>query len=148
MHTAIDPAVMSLVNGTSDVEVRGIVRRVLWNLQSSRKYVERRRGQRHAYPYPLQIWPAGGCRISKDGSIEALGQSTVVMGKHLSAGGLDFYSPGPIADRQIVACLDGGEQPMHVLLDLTWCQFGGHGVYVNGGRFVRALNARRLGATG
>lgn len=145
MLAAIDPTVQAFVDETPGVEVRGILQRVLWNLQTSHSCVERRRAQRHAYPYPLRLWPASACRISMDGSVEAVGEGKVVMGKHLATGGLDFYTPEPIADRKVVISFDNeGVQPIQVLVELTWCRFGGHGMYLNGGRFLRALDARPL----
>jgi len=120
-------------------DVQGILQRVLWNLQTSRKHVERRRAQRHAYPYPLRIWPANACNVSKDGTIETRGEGTTVMGKHLSVGGLDFYTQKPVTDRKVMVGLDGDGGPMiQILVELTWCRFGGHGMYINGGRFIRS----------
>jgi len=75
-----------------------------------------------------------------DGSLEVVGEGTIVMGKHIASGGLDFYTSEPIADRKVVISFQNGDvAPIHVLLELTWCQFGGHGMYLNGGRFLRAL---------
>ncbi len=140
MLTATDPIAPACVPETLGVEMRGIVHRVLWYLQTTHKCAERRRGQRHAYPYPLRIWPAGACSTSRDGSIETVGEGSIVMGKHLSTGGLDFYTREPIADRKVVVSLDDGDaQSIQVLAELTWCRFGGHGMYLNGGRFLRAL---------
>ncbi|MDP6553618.1 MAG: hypothetical protein QGG71_03065 [Pirellulaceae bacterium] len=143
MLTATDPTVHGFIVETPSVEVRGIVQRVLWNLQTSHSCVERRRAQRHAYPYPLRLWLANACCMSIDGSIEAVGEGTVVMGKHLATGGLDFYTPQPIADRKVVVSFDSeGDSPIQVLVELTWCRFGGYGMYLNGGRFLRALSAK------
>ena len=65
------------------------------------------------------------------------------MGKHLSTGGLDFYTREPIVDRKVVIGLEcGNGQTIQVLTELTWCRFGGHGMYVNGGRFLRALDSQ------
>jgi hypothetical protein len=146
MLTATDPAAQAFVVEKPSVELRGIVRRVLWNLQTPHKCVERRRAQRHAYPYPLQVWPASACHTSPDGSMDPVGEGTTVMGKHISTGGVDFYTREPIADRNVVVSLDGDDgQAVQVLVELTWCRFGGHGMYVNGGRFVRALGGRSTG---
>jgi len=126
---------------TPSVELRRIVDRVLWNLKTSHRCVERRRAQRHAYPYPLRLWVSNECRTASDGSIEVIGEGTVVMGRHLATGGLDFYTNEPIADRKVVVSFDSeGVAPIQVFVELTWCQFGGHGMYLNGGRFLRALN--------
>jgi len=143
MLTAPDPVVETLAVEVPGMEVRGVVQRALWYLRTSHRCVERRRGQRHAYPYPLRIWPAEACRVAGDGSCEPVGEGTIVMGKHLSTGGLDFYTGTPIADRQVVVSLhEGDAEPIQVLVELTWCRFGGHGMYVNGGRFIRALNSK------
>jgi len=126
---------------TPGVELRGIVDRVLWNLKTSHSCVERRRVQRHAYPYPLRLWSADACHIAMDGTIEIVGEGTIVMGRHVATGGLDFYTSEPVADRKVVISFDNeGTTPILVLVELTWCQFGGHGMYLNGGRFLRALD--------
>lgn len=140
--SAIDSVISTPVIEPSGIQLRGLVQQVLWNLQSSRTSVERRRSQRHAYPYPLRIWPGHVCRTSLAGILETVGEGTVVMGKHLSAGGLDFYTREPMADRRVVVSLDGGDgQLVKVLTELTWCRFGGHGMYINGGRFVRTISS-------
>lgn len=144
MLTATDPTAPERVAETPGVEMRGIVHRVLWYLQTTHKCAERRRAQRHAYPYPLRIWPASACRVSRDGSLETVGEGSIVIGKHLSTGGLDFYTREPIADRKVVVSLDDGDvQSIQVLTELTWCRFSGQGMYLNGGRFLRPLGGDR-----
>ena len=141
MSTATDSPVEPSVAATPGVELNGLVDRVLWNLKTSNTCVERRRAQRHPYPYPLRIWTGDACRNAKNGTVDIVGVGTIGMGRHISSGGLDFYSPDPIADRKVVVCFEReGIAPIKVLLELTWCQFGGHGMYLNGGRFLRLLD--------
>jgi hypothetical protein len=80
-----------------------------------------------------------------DGSLEVVGEGTIVMGKHIATGGLDFYTSEPIADRKVVISFENGGPSIKVLVELTWCQFGGHGMYLNGGRFLRALDNKPRG---
>jgi hypothetical protein len=141
MLTVTDSTVDASVAVTPPAELNGIVDRVLWNLKSSNVCVERRRAQRHAYPYPLRLWSADAFHTAIDGSIKVVGEGTIVMGKHIATGGLDFYTSEPIADRKVVISFESeGSPPIRVLVELTWCQFGGHGMYLNGGRFLSALD--------
>ncbi len=70
----------------------------------------------------------------------AIGEAIVVLGKHLSNQGLDFYFHRPVSHRRVIASFDG-ELPdrIEMLMDLTWCRFNGHGWYENGGRFLSAF---------
>jgi len=57
---------------------------------------------------------------------------------------LDFCSTEPITDRKVVVSLDVADvPPTQVVVELTWCRFGGHGMYLNGGRFLRALDEKQ-----
>ena len=88
----------------------------------------------------MKIWPAENCQANGKGDVRPVGDGVVVMGKHLSIGGVDFYSREPIADRRVIVSLNNGDgHETQVLLELTWCRFGGHGMYVKGGRFIRVL---------
>jgi hypothetical protein len=96
---------------------------------------ERRRESRYAYPYPIQLLPAD--------RTEELGEANplVVVGKHLSNHGVDFYSAHPISFRRaIVRFTCSGGPDVRLLMDLTWCRFCGHGWYENGGRFLQAMD--------
>jgi hypothetical protein len=93
--------------------------------------VDRRRQRRNPYPYPLYLTPLNG-----DGQPN-VEESFVVFGKHLSPHGVDFYCHRPVSEQRVIASLDcGAEGFVGLVLQLTWCRFGRHGWYDNGGRFV------------
>ena len=114
-----------------DRPLRDEVQRILAGAQSSLRALERRREKRFPYPYPVYFTP-----VAKDG-ITPLGETLVVLGKHLSEHGFDFYHREPLPYRRAIISF---ETPpgrwIGVLLDLTWCRFGRHGWYDNGGRFL------------
>lgn len=115
-----------------EFEVRDYVRLALAGPMAPRKLTERRRDQRHPYPYPIYLTPVRG-----DGETPA-GESLIVVGKHLSERGVDFYCHEPLPYRRMIASLEcGGESWIGLLLDLTWCRFTRFGWYDNGGRFLR-----------
>ena len=95
---------------------------------------ERRRELREPYPYPVYLTPldrAGG--ILRD-------ETVVVLGKHVSELGFDFYHREPLPYRRGIVSFE--TRPNHwvgMLLDLTWCRFGRHGWYDNGGRFLASV---------
>lgn len=135
----------SLVNLTSEMDnsarrrsVQDIYSavRILIGTQHSRPGIERRREQRFPYPYPIRLTP-----VTTDGTVPPA-ESIVVLGKHLNEHGLDFYFKEPLAYRRVIASFErNGREIMHLLLELTWCRFGGHGWYENGGRFLQVLPA-------
>ena len=64
-------------------------------------------------------------------------ETLVVLGKHISNHGLDFYSSQPVPYRRVVVCFPSNQgEDIRLLMDLTWCRFCGHGWYENGGRFL------------
>lgn len=112
----------------------------------SRTHDERRRHKRHPFPYPVRVFPVNARN-------EVVGDPIVVIGKHLTNQGFDFYFQHPVSHRRVIASFDcaplehcSWSPPEHVeiLLDLTWCRYGGHGWYENGGRFLAAINPPQL----
>lgn len=96
-----------------------------------RKGSERRRETRHPYPYPVHLTPVD------DHGQPILVEALTVLGKHLSNHGLDFYHRHPLAWQRVIASLPSGENRwVAFLMELTWCRFGQHGWYDNGGRFL------------
>jgi hypothetical protein len=122
------------VRARHDPIVGQVVRYLLAN-QVQRFHSERRREQRFPFPYPIRLT----C-VSPDGEISPA-ESVVVLGKHLSEHGFDFYSKEPLPYRRAVATFDraDGRQPLYLLMELNWCRFGRHGWYENGGRFLQVL---------
>jgi len=92
---------------------------------------ERRGGRRYPYPYPVHLTPVDETDVTKNP------ETIVVIGKHLSDCGLDFYYAEPIPHRRLIASMrrsDGNW--IGFLLELSWCRFTQHGWYENGGRFL------------
>jgi hypothetical protein len=101
--------------------------------------VDRRRETRQPYPYPIHLTP-----MDERGRPLAR-QTFVVIGKHISACGLDFYCRQPLAERRVIASLDCGREGwIGLVLELAWCRFGRHGWYDNGGRFVAIVRSPLL----
>lgn len=123
--------------GDSGRQASGIassVRSALFAVEPFRKGTERRKESRHAYPYPIHLTP-----LAASGQPEVL-RTFVVIGKHLSPHGLDFYFRLPLPERRVIASLDGGREGwVGLLLELTWCRFSRHGWYDNGGRFLAVV---------
>ena len=98
--------------------------------------VERRKDRREPYPYPIHVTPVGA-----DGAIEK-NDTFVVLGKHLSERGLDFYCEAPVPHRRVITSWkDSNGKWLALLLDLRWCRSNEHGWYENGGRFLRVVNS-------
>lgn len=98
-----------------------------------RRFQERRASQRQAFPYLIELIPL-------DGHNRPCGESLIVLGKHLSDHGLDFYHQGPLPHRRFLAKLDTGDaEPVQLVLDISWCRFIKRGWYETGGKFLRLL---------
>lgn len=92
---------------------------------------ERRGNRRYPYPYLVYLTP-----VTKDGQ-SPIGESVVVVGKHLSEHGLGFYHPRPLPFRHVIATLETAVGArVGFLMDLTWCRFTREGWYESGGRFL------------
>jgi len=114
--------------------VAELVESALTAIEPTRRPVERRREARYPYPYPLHVTP-----VNSDGSA-AVEETFVVVGKHLALHGVDFYSRQPLAHRRVIVSIDCGvEGWIGLLVELTWCRFGRHGWYDNGGRFLQVV---------
>jgi hypothetical protein len=117
-----------------DQEIGAAVRSLLGNTQQ-RITVERRREHRFPFPYPIRLTP-----MTTDGTVSPA-ESVVVLGKHLNEHGVDFYYTEPLPYRRAIASFErGGQEVVHIVMDLTWCRFGRHGWYENGGHFLHLLS--------
>jgi hypothetical protein len=102
--------------------------------EPARRPVERRREVRHPYPYPIHLTP-----LLADGTAD-VERTLVVIGKHLSPHGIDFYCRKPLAERRVIASLDCGREGLiGLVVELAWCRFSRHGWYDNGGRFIAVV---------
>lgn len=97
---------------------------------------EKRHEKRYPYPYLIELIP-----VAADGCTP-VGDRLTVVGKHISAHGLGFYSPAPMPFRHVVAAItDGQSETCHIHVDLSWCRFARGGWYENGGRMIRQVEA-------
>jgi hypothetical protein len=117
-----------------DEQIERCVQFALRGSSPNRTHDERRRHKRHPFPYPIRLTPVNALS-------DAVGESIVVLGKHLTNQGLDFYYQHPVSHRRVIASFDC-ESPgfAEILMDLTWCRFNRYGWYENGGRFLTAIN--------
>ncbi len=120
----------------SDQQVRSRVQQVLQYFRYRPHISDRRCDRREPFPYPIYVTP-----IAADGS--AVKEETiVVLGKHISERGLDFYYQAPLPYRRVIAsweCSDG--RWLAIVLDLKWCRSNRHGWYENGGRFLQIVDS-------
>ena len=128
------PPAYSAGGAGQTAQVAASVHAALAAIEACRPPVERRRQQRNPYPYPVHVTP-----LDEDGRPD-VERTFVVIGKHLSPGGFDFYCPQPLAQRRVIASLDCGRDGfIGLLLELAWCRFSRHGWYDNGGRFLAVV---------
>ncbi|MFZ5828563.1 MAG: hypothetical protein ACOY3P_00670 [Planctomycetota bacterium] len=123
-------------------DVRTQVWSLLTTLYPNQHLAERRRESRYPFPYLIQLTPVG------DDGITPCGESTVVVGKHLSERGLGFFHPKPLPHRRMIASLEtAGGQWLAFLIDINWCRFTRQGWYESGGRFLQSVNSPLEGRT-
>ncbi len=129
--TAVTPG--KLPRATERTVRQGVLQ-VLASVQPAQQGMERRREKRHPFPYPVYLTPVG-----RDG-MTPLGETIVVLGKHLSELGFDFYHRSPLPYRRAIVSFETAAGIwVGMLLDLSWCRFGRHGWYDNGGRFLNVV---------
>jgi hypothetical protein len=136
-HVRADGEVVSRFN-----EIRMRVRLAVGYMLPQRNELERRREHRYPFPYPVPLTP-----VDAKG-VETGEESFVVIGRHLSEQGFDFYSKVALADRYLIASLPvGKDQWIGIQLELQWCRFGLHGWYENGGKFKQSIQSPLLQPT-
>ena len=129
---ASPPPPEAVVGGRQE-PLQHLVELALAATSPERKGLERRRETRHPFPYPIHLTP-----VDAQGQPQ-LDEALTVLGKHLSQHGLDFYHREPLPWQRVIASLPSGESRwVAFLMELTWCRFGQHGWYDNGGRFLCA----------
>jgi hypothetical protein len=125
----------AITDGSPVAGIRNLVWQALCRARLERKHGERRASRRVPYPYLVRLVP-----VSADGRTP-LAEPVVVVGKHLSECGLDFYHHQLLPYRRMIASFHVGKgRAVELLLDLTWCRFTKLGWYENGGRFLQALS--------
>ncbi len=118
-------------------KIRQRVRFILQTFHRTTSTVcDRRRNHRVPFPHPIYVTP-----VDAEGN-QALDETFVVLGKHLSEHGLDFYCQMPIPHRRVIASWEFGPgRWLALLMDLSWCRSNHHGWYENGGRFLQAVES-------
>jgi hypothetical protein len=114
--------------------LRSVVHQAVSHAGYAGRGIERRREDRYPYPRLIRLSP-----VAADG-VTPLGDCVVVVGKHLSPRGIDFFHREPLPHRRMVAWLEtkgGATYPL--LVELLWCRFTKEGWYDNGGRLIRVL---------
>jgi hypothetical protein len=112
--------------------IADVVRLMLHAAGDSRHHVERRQAERHSYPVLINLTPV------EPEALVPIGQQLVVVGKHLSRGGIGFFHQAPLAYRHVVAHFGAGSDH-RLLVELTWCRFIRDGWYESGGRFLHPI---------
>ena len=121
--------------------IRDRVEYLLQTSEMQRQHDDRRGDRRVPFPYPIYITPIG-----KNDSPD-LGETFVVLGKHLAERGLDFYHQEPLPYRKVIVSFDqGAGRWLAFEMVLTWCRFSRHGWYDTGGKFTQIV-ASPLGGT-
>jgi hypothetical protein len=119
---------------SSGDRLRSVVHQAISHAGYTTRGGERRREDRFPYPRLIRLAP-----VAADG-VTPGGDSVVVVGKHLSPRGIDFFHREPLPHRRMIAWLEtkgGIVQPL--LIELLWCRFTKEGWYDNGGRLLRVL---------
>lgn len=102
---------------------------------------ERRGSDRDPFPYPVHLTP-----LSRD-HVPEKDRTIIVIGRHLSDQGLDFYHFEPIPFRRAVVSLPtDGKEWVSFLFELFWTRYNCHGWYDNGGRFLSVVPPMDLAA--
>ncbi len=120
----------------ADRQIRLQVQNVIQLFHQRSQGMDRRGDRREPFPYPIHITP-----IDEDGTAQT-NETIVVLGKHLSERGLDFYYMAPLPYRRVIAsweCPNG--RWLAMVLDLRWCRSNRHGWYENGGRFLQVVDS-------
>jgi hypothetical protein len=138
MHTMIDQPQWDLLEKSDDSagdDVRTQVWGLLTTLYPQHDLGERRRANRYPFPYLVHLTP-----LDDDG-MTPIGETMVVVGKHLSESGLGFYHPQPLPYRRMIVSLETNTgQWLAFVIDLSWCRFTKQGWYESGGRFLQAVD--------
>lgn len=133
-------AVPSTAPATPDQQIRQRVQRILRQHRYQPVSRDRRDDRREPFPYPIHVTPVG-----QDGSV-LTDETIVVLGKHISERGLDFYCEAPLPHRRVIVSWEGSDGNwLSLLLELRWCRSTKYGWCENGGRFLQTV-ASPLGA--
>jgi hypothetical protein len=105
--------------------------------------LECRADRRYPFPYVMHLTPVREI----DGPDNEVKTSIVIVGKHLSRHGMDFYHRDPLPYRRMVVSMeDSLGRWVRLLMDVSWCRFIRNGWYASGGRFLRVVDTPWDGA--
>jgi hypothetical protein len=108
---------------------------ILGKLCPRRLAPERRRWTRYPFPYLILLTPV------EDDDLTPAGSPIVVVGKHLSECGMDFYHPQPLPHRRMVASLEKPDGTwLSLVVDINRCRFTREGWYESGCRFLQLVD--------
>ncbi len=131
------PGTLNQVPGiAADQSIRERVRLLFQMYRQQTTGDDRRNDRREPFPFPIYVTPVdeGGSAVVDD--------TLVVLGKHLSERGLDFYYEAPLPYRRVIASWESSAGHwLALLLDLRWCRCNKHGWYENGGRFLQVVDS-------
>lgn len=115
-----------------DSDVLRCVLRILGSRGIGDHRVERRRDERFPFPYVMYLTPT-----SDQPPTDLPRCSIVVVGKHISKHGLDFYHHDPLPYRHVIAAVEEANHHwIRLSMDITWCRFIRQGWYASGGKFL------------
>ncbi|MCA9246178.1 MAG: hypothetical protein KDA42_03655 [Planctomycetales bacterium] len=121
----------------AESQLHGLLR-TLYRRQSR---IERRNDNRFPFPALVELTPVDGK------SLAPVGETLVVVGKDLSEHGFGFFHATPLPFRHAIVAIDTEQnEPLRILIDLSWCRFTRRGWYENGGRFLRVISLQTQAA--
>lgn len=128
------PQLSGSTDESREEQVRLIVRLALAARSEGPHKPERRRQERHPFPYPVHLTPLD------DDRQPVIGETIIVIGRHLSDRGFDFYHQKAIPCRRAIISIQAGDSEwIGLLLDLYWTRFNRHGWYDGGGRLLAVV---------
>ena len=126
---------------TTGLEIQDVVER-LFRAQTTPPEHDQRKDKRIAYPQLLTLTPID------DGEFSVVSESLTVVGKYLAARGFDFFHCHPLPFRRAIVSFDrGGQDGIHLVLNIAWCRFLRPGWYDSGGRFTHIVQVQESEST-
>ncbi|MDB4670712.1 hypothetical protein OAF34_01130 [Pirellulaceae bacterium] len=109
---------------------------LLEHFEKSIGNVERRTRERVNYPLPVYLTPWNS------GAEPDANETFGVIGRQLSERGFDFFHYEPIPFKTVVVSFEYSPGRFVALrMKLTWCRFGRHGYFENGGVFLDVVDS-------
>ncbi len=113
-------------------EIASFVNHCLVNMDRQDSGFDRRREQRYSFPVLISIQP------TNPKTLLALGDSLLVVGKHISVSGLGFFHHRPLThSHYIISVVHDISSETGLLWKARWCRFLGDQWYESGGQFVK-----------